>query len=144
MESKIIPFNNADEFATNYIVDFLIDGLINKEFRKNILLPMDIYRLGMYSSLMAFNSQNPDQKELVKRYLFEVYKSGLNIIQSVESSFEIDNRYQELGMDKNILTYTRFISISFYKFFGNRDIKLQKAYNKWQEEKNKITKPGSY
>nr|DAS53530.1 MAG TPA: hypothetical protein [Caudoviricetes sp.] len=144
MESKIIPFNNADEFATNYIVDFLIDGLINKEFRKNILTPMDIYRLGMYSSLMAFNSQNPDQKELVKQYLFEVYKSGLNILESVESSFEIDNRYQELGMDKNILTYTRFISISFYKFFGNRDIKLQKAYNKWQEEKNKITKPGSY
>lgn len=139
MESTTIPFNNAEDFTSNYIEDFLIDGLINKEFRKNILTPMDIYRLGLYSSLMAFNSQ--DQKELVKRYLFEVYKSGLNILESVESSFEIDKRYQELGMDKNILTYTRFISISFYKFFGNRDIKLQKAYNKWKnEEKNKTTK----
>lgn len=138
MESTTIPFDNVEDFTSNYIEDFLIDGLINKEFRKNILLPMDIYRLGLYSSLMAFNSQ--DQKGLVKRYLFEVYKSGLNIIQSVESSFEIDKRYQELGMDKNILTYTSFISISFYKFFGNRDIKLQKAYNKWQDEKNKTTK----
>lgn len=144
MESKIIPFNNADEFATNYIVDFLIDGLINKEFRKNILTPMDIYRLGMYSSLMAFNSDKPEQKELVKQYLFEAYKSGLNIIESLENGIEIDKKYQELGIDQNILTYVRFISIFFYKFFGDRDIKLQKAYNKWQEENNKITKPGSY
>lgn len=140
---RFLTFKDTNDFISNYVESFLIDAMINDEFRKNVLSSMDFYRLGLYSAMIAF-TEDSKQVSLAKQYLYEVYSSGIGLIQSMETSADLDKKYEELGMERKTLIYTRFISMSFYVRIGDLEKKLQKAYLKWQEEKNKITKPGSY